>query len=212
MGMSLFRFIAALGRTLVVANTFGFFVLLLVYVLGGFIIAKGEPQLFFCTLYSIGKIKCMTETNISFTQATVSKMVHATSIISFTDNLEPWMKWGYYISPMMYGQNAIAINEFLDERWSAVRSLTCGNFFLFHFLAKLHSFIFLQPNTDHRIPEPTVGKALLRIRSMFTEDYWYWISIGALLGFSLLFNICFIIALTFLNRKFPHCCLFLLLP
>ncbi|KAG4919383.1 hypothetical protein JHK84_056694 [Glycine max] len=108
MGMSLFRFIAALGRTLVVANTFGFFVLLLVYVLGGFIIAK--------------------------------------------DNLEPWMKWGYYISPMMYGQNAIAINEFLDERWSA-------------------------PNTDHRIPEPTVGKALLRIRSMFTEDYWYWISI-----------------------------------
>ncbi|KAG5152500.1 hypothetical protein JHK84_028972 [Glycine max] len=130
MGMSLFRFIAALGRTLVVANTFGFFVLLLVYVLGGFIIAK--------------------------------------------ENLEPWMKWGYYISPMMYGQNAIAINEFLDERWSA-------------------------PNTDHRIPEPTVGKALLRIRSMFTEDYWYWICIGALLGFSLLFNICFIIALTFLN-------------
>lgn len=143
MGMSLFRFIAALGRTLVVANTFGFFVLLLVYVLGGFIIAKGEPQLFFCTLYSIGKIKCMTETNISFTQATVSKMVHATSIISFTENLEPWMKWGYYISPMMYGQNAIAINEFLDERWSAVRSLTCGNFLsLFNFLAKLHSFIF----------------------------------------------------------------------
>ena len=82
------------------------------YVLGGFIIAKGEPQLFFCTLYSIGKIKCMTETNISFTQATVSKMVHATSIISFTDNLEPWMKWGYYISPMMYGQNAIAAHEY----------------------------------------------------------------------------------------------------
>lgn len=69
MGMSLFRFIAALGRTLVVANTFGFFVLLLVYVLGGFIIAKGEPQLFFCTLYSIGKIKCMTESNNSFTQS-----------------------------------------------------------------------------------------------------------------------------------------------
>lgn len=30
------------------------------------------------------------------------------------------MIWGYYASPMMYGQNAIAINEFLDERWSAV--------------------------------------------------------------------------------------------
>ncbi|TKY51684.1 ABC transporter G family member 39 [Spatholobus suberectus] len=130
MGMSLFRFIAALGRTLVVANTLGFFILLLTYVLGGFIIAR--------------------------------------------DNLEPWMKWGYYASPMMYGQNAIAINEFLDKRWSA-------------------------PNMDPRILEPTVGKALLKVRSMYTEDYWYWICIGALLGFSLLFNICFILALTFLN-------------
>lgn len=39
------------------------------------------------------------------------------------DDIEPWMIWGYYISPMMYGQNAIVMNEFLDKRWSAVRSL-----------------------------------------------------------------------------------------
>lgn len=38
------------------------------------------------------------------------------------DDIEPWMIWGYYISPMMYGQNAIAINEFLDKRWSTVSS------------------------------------------------------------------------------------------
>jgi len=31
------------------------------------------------------------------------------------------MLWGYYVSPMAYGQNAIVINEFLDERWSKVR-------------------------------------------------------------------------------------------
>ncbi|CAJ2629467.1 unnamed protein product [Trifolium pratense] len=130
MGLSLFRFIAALGRTQVVANTLGTFILLLVFLLGGFIIAR--------------------------------------------DDIEPWMIWGYYASPMMYGQNAIAINEFLDERWST-------------------------PNLDPRVPEPTVGKALLKARSMFTEDYWYWICVGALLGFSLLFNICFIVALTFLN-------------
>lgn len=36
------------------------------------------------------------------------------------DDLKPWMKWGYYASPMMYGQNAIVMNEFLDKRWSAV--------------------------------------------------------------------------------------------
>ncbi|KAK4593204.1 hypothetical protein RGQ29_017372 [Quercus rubra] len=130
MGLSLFRFIAVLGRVQVVANTLGTFTLLLVFVLGGFIVAK--------------------------------------------DDIQPWMIWGYYISPMMYGQNAIAINEFLDKRWSA-------------------------PNPDPFIPEPTVGKVLLKARGMFKEDYWYWICVGALLGFSVLFNICFIIALTFLN-------------
>lgn len=55
---------------------------------------------------------------------------------------------------------------------------------------------------DPRIDEPTVGKALLKARGIFTEDYWYWISIGALIGFSLLFNVCFILALTYLDRKF----------
>lgn len=39
-----------------------------------------------------------------------------------TDDIEPWMIWGYYISPMMYGQNAIVMNEFLDKRWSKVRN------------------------------------------------------------------------------------------
>ncbi|RZC90242.1 hypothetical protein C5167_028332 [Papaver somniferum] len=73
MALSLFRFIAALGRTTVVANILGSFTLLLVFVLGGYVISK--------------------------------------------DDLQPWMSWIYFLSPMMYGQNAIAINEFLDERW-----------------------------------------------------------------------------------------------
>eukprot|EP00257_Ricinus_communis_P023764 XP_015583834.1 pleiotropic drug resistance protein 2 isoform X1 [Ricinus communis] len=130
MALSLFRFIAAVGRTEIVANTLGTFTLLLVFVLGGFIIAR--------------------------------------------EDIAPWMIWGYYVSPMMYGQNAIVMNEFLDERWSA-------------------------PNPDPRIDAPTVGKVLLKARGFFTDDYWFWICVGALFGFSLLFNILFIAALTFLN-------------
>ncbi|KAK9266397.1 hypothetical protein L1049_025254 [Liquidambar formosana] len=131
MALSLFRFIAAVGRTDVVASTLGTFTLLLVFVLGGFIVSK--------------------------------------------DDIKPWMIWGYYVSPMMYGQNAIAINEFLDERWSDPPPIPTG--------------------------EPTVGKTLLKQRGLFVEEYWYWICIGALLGFSLLFNCLFIAALTYLNRK-----------
>ncbi|KAK6138442.1 hypothetical protein DH2020_027817 [Rehmannia glutinosa] len=100
MALSLFRFIAAAGRTQVVANTLGTFTLLMVFVLGGFVVAR--------------------------------------------DDIQDWMIWGYYISPMMYGQNAIAINEFLAERWSAPTNGT----------------------------ENTVGKTLLRDRGLFTTESW----------------------------------------
>ncbi|KAF6166044.1 hypothetical protein GIB67_012941 [Kingdonia uniflora] len=130
MALSLFRFIAAAGRTTVVANTLGTFTLLLVFILGGYIVAK--------------------------------------------DDIEPFMIWGYYVSPMSYGQNAIAMNEFLDDRWSTpiVGSLT---------------------------GELTVGKALLRARGLYTDEYMYWVCIGALFAFSVLFNVLFILALTYLS-------------
>ncbi|KAG5055661.1 hypothetical protein JHK85_008171 [Glycine max] len=95
-------------------------------------------------------------------------------LVGAVDNIKPWLKWGYYVSPMMYGQNAIVINEFLDERWS-------------------------KPNTDSRFDAPTVGKVLLKSRGFFTDDYWFWICIGALFGFVLLFNLLCIVALTYLN-------------
>ncbi|KAL2660639.1 hypothetical protein AAZX31_03G173400 [Glycine max] len=44
MALSLFRFLAAAGRTLVVANTLGTFSLQLVFVLGGFVIAKDDIE------------------------------------------------------------------------------------------------------------------------------------------------------------------------
>ncbi|GAV62861.1 ABC_tran domain-containing protein/ABC2_membrane domain-containing protein/PDR_assoc domain-containing protein [Cephalotus follicularis] len=127
MALGLFRFIAAVGRTQVVATTLGTFTLLMVFVLGGFIVAK--------------------------------------------DSILPWMMWGYYVSPMMYGQNAIAINEFLAERW----------------------------NTRLRGTTFPIGKTLLQQRGLFTEAYWYWIGIGALIGYSFVFNGLFIVALTYLN-------------
>ncbi|XVE91137.1 hypothetical protein DITRI_Ditri20bG0130600 [Diplodiscus trichospermus] len=130
MALSLFRFIAAVGRTEVISNTFGAFTLLMVFVLGGFIVAKND--------------------------------------------IEPWMIWGYYASPMMYGQNAIVMNEFLDKRWNA-------------------------QNTDSRINATTVGQVLLKTRGFFTEEHWFWICIAALFGFSILFNILFTGALTYLN-------------
>ncbi|XP_057534339.1 ABC transporter G family member 39-like isoform X3 [Amaranthus tricolor] len=128
--LSLFRCVSALGRTLVIANTMGMILLLLTFVLSGFIIEK--------------------------------------------DAIAPWMMWAYYLSPIMYGQHALVINEFLDKRWSI-------------------------PNTDPRIKEKTIGEVVIVSRGLFNHQYWFWISIGALLGFSLIFNVIYTIALTYLN-------------
>ena len=64
--------------------------------------------------------------------------------------------------------------------------------------------ILLQPSGDRSSTERTLGKALLKSRGFYNDSYWYWIGIGALIGFSLLFNFLFIAALTYLNRKLSN--------
>lgn len=50
----------------------------------------------------------------------------------------------------------------------------------------------------------SLGEAVLKVRSLFPQSYWYWIGVGALLGYTVLFNILFTIFLTYLNRKTSH--------
>uniref|UniRef100_A0A9I9DQ34 ABC transporter domain-containing protein n=1 Tax=Cucumis melo TaxID=3656 RepID=A0A9I9DQ34_CUCME len=66
---------------------------------------------------ALGRAEVVVNTLGTFTLQMV--FVLGGFIVSRND-IKPWLKWAYYISPMMYGQNAIAINEFLDKRWSAV--------------------------------------------------------------------------------------------
>ncbi|KAK6284613.1 hypothetical protein POUND7_003565 [Theobroma cacao] len=87
------------------------------------------------------------------------------------DEVKKWWIWGYWISPMMYTQNAIAINEFLGESWKQVIPTTTES----------------------------LGLIVLKARGLFTEAYWYWIGVGALVGFILVFNFFYTLALTYLN-------------
>ncbi|GER27869.1 ABC transporter family protein [Striga asiatica] len=124
---SVFRLIGAVGRNMVIANTFGFFVLLLGFALSGFVISR--------------------------------------------DSIKTWWIWGYYISPMMYAQNAILVNEFRSHSWRHV-----------------------SPSSDI-----TLGEEVLKSFGYFTSADWYWIGIGALLGMIIIFNVLSVIALTYLN-------------
>ncbi|KAF3791865.1 ABC transporter G family member 37 [Nymphaea thermarum] len=90
------------------------------------------------------------------------------------DNIKKWWIWGYWISPLMYGQTAVSVNEFLGNSWHQVL-----------------------PNSTM-----SLGEAVLKARGMFSRGYWYWIGVGALFGYTLLFNGLFSAALAYLPRKF----------
>ncbi|KAJ0008451.1 hypothetical protein Pint_29998 [Pistacia integerrima] len=128
MASGLFRLIAAAGRTMVIASTYGSYVLMLLVALGGFMI--------------LGK------------------------------DVKDWWIWAYWCSPLMYTQNALVVNDFLGHGWKKI--------------VPIYS------------TEP-LGVAVMKSRGFFRYSYWYWIGAGALVGFTLLFNFGYTLALTFLN-------------
>ncbi|CAJ1922092.1 unnamed protein product [Sphenostylis stenocarpa] len=72
-------------------------------------------------------------------------------------------------------KNAMVNNEFLGDRWK-------------HIL----------PNST----EP-LGVEVLKSRGFFIQSYWFWIGVAALIGYTLLFNLGYILALAYLSREEP---------
>lgn len=87
------------------------------------------------------------------------------------DRIPRWWIWGFWISPLAFAQNAASVNEFLGHSWEKRAG-----------------------NSDF-----SLGEALLRARSLFPKSYWYWIGLGALLGYTILFNILFTLFLSCLD-------------
>ncbi|KAH7666316.1 hypothetical protein IHE45_13G093300 [Dioscorea alata] len=51
---------------------------------------------------------------------TSCKKLNHHHFVSLTNNIKKWWIWGYWISPLMYTQNAISTNDFLGHSWSEV--------------------------------------------------------------------------------------------
>ncbi|KAH9312808.1 hypothetical protein KI387_027843 [Taxus chinensis] len=81
-----------------------------------------------------------------------------------------WWIWAYWCSPLVYGQNAILVNEMLAPRWN---KSTEGS--------------------------ENLGIDVLERRNINPEGYSYWIGAAALIGFSVVFNLLFTMALAYLN-------------
>ncbi|GLU07182.1 hypothetical protein SLE2022_241490 [Rubroshorea leprosula] len=85
------------------------------------------------------------------------------------ESLPTWIKWGFWISPMAYAEIGISLNEFLAPRWQKVSS------------------------------NETLGHLVLRKRGLNFNQNYYWISVAALIGFWIIFNIAFTFALSYLK-------------
>lgn len=126
MSLPLYRLVAAVGRTEVISNTLGTFILLIMISLGGFVMAKGKLITFFFLTIKLFLLD-YEQKNCNFIEILFSLRNNG-SVQSFfhfvpADDIEPFLRWGYYISPMMYGQTSLLVNEFLGGRWDAVRSI-----------------------------------------------------------------------------------------
>ncbi|KAK1440473.1 hypothetical protein QVD17_06300 [Tagetes erecta] len=87
------------------------------------------------------------------------------------NTMPSWLKWGFWVCPLSYGEIGLTVNEFLSPRWNK------------HMMST---------NT-------TIGLQILQSRGLDFDGYYFWISLGALFGFGLLFNIGFIMALSYLK-------------
>lgn len=83
-----------------------------------------------------------------------------------------WWIWGYWVSPLSYGYNAIATNEMLAPRW----------------MNKVGADGFTK-----------LGLQVLNNSDVYSETYWYWIGAAALVGYIVLFNVLFTFSLMYLN-------------
>ncbi|XVF32975.1 hypothetical protein REPUB_Repub17cG0128800 [Reevesia pubescens] len=84
-------------------------------------------------------------------------------------SMPSWIKWGFWISPLSYTQIGISINEFLSPRWQKVSSSS----------------------------NETLGHQVLIKQGLNFSEYFYWISVGALLGMWFLVNVGFTLALSY---------------
>ncbi|KAF5179672.1 Abc transporter-like [Thalictrum thalictroides] len=88
------------------------------------------------------------------------------------DRIPAWWIWGYWCSPLSYAYNAISVNELLAPRW----------------MDKMDS-----KNVT------SLGVSVLKTIGAFPKSYWFWIGAGALLVFTIIFNVLFTLTLMCLD-------------
>ncbi|GER27444.1 ABC transporter G family member 37 [Striga asiatica] len=121
---------------------------------------------------SISMFHLLASVFLSLVLSSMAGNSNLIDIAFFTNSMPDWLKWAFWLSPISYAEIGLSINEFLSPRWQNA----------------------LSENT-------TVGRLTLQNRGLNFGRNLYWISVGALFGLAVLYNVGFTLALTFLKRK-----------
>ncbi|KAL8527705.1 hypothetical protein ACS0TY_005522 [Phlomoides rotata] len=117
-----------------------------------------------------------------------------------------WLKWAFWLSPLSYGEIGLSCNEFLAPRWQkeVVGNTTLGHQTIGDTKMSRHNIHVSEPNEPAREGrywgyQGLVLTQTLANRGLNFGGNLFWVSVGALFGLALLFNIGFILALTYLK-------------
>ncbi|PIA56929.1 hypothetical protein AQUCO_00700938v1 [Aquilegia coerulea] len=89
------------------------------------------------------------------------------------DRIPPWWIWGYWCSPLSYAYSAITVNELLAPRW--MNKMDTNNV-------------------------TSLGVSVLRTIGVSPKKNIFWIGAGALVGFTIIFQVLFTLSLMYLDR------------
>ncbi len=174
---SMFRLIAGLCRTMVVANTGGTFALLIIFMLGGFIIPK--PQIKPWWLWGYWS----------------SPVTYAEIAITVNEFLAPqWAKVLESPFPAVPLEPKSAVCFLLCSLSELIQIMNVISFIV----TALDHVTMWQPIANRN---RTLGQQVLFNSGLPTHAYWYWIGVAALVGYVILFYTLYTLALTYLNRK-----------
>ncbi|KAL2477702.1 ABC transporter G family member 37 [Forsythia ovata] len=132
--------------------------------------------LFALHLTSISMFRFLASVCRSVVASTTAGSLSILFLLLFSGFLIPrssmpsWLKWAFWVSSLSYGEIGLAVNEFLGPRWKKELS-----------------------------GDTPVGRETLESRGLSFGGHFFWVSLGALFGFTILFNIGFILALSFLK-------------
>lgn len=127
MALCLFRMLASIARDITTANTFASLSLLVVFLLGGFILPKGSVAIWCTKLFTLCGFHYVIARECANFSLETECYIHISFwqfVPIFLDMVKPWWLWTLYISPLLYGQRSLSVNEFDAPRWMKVCTWT----------------------------------------------------------------------------------------